>query len=313
MIDTLKRWPELGFRPVALLQEERDAHDGVPSPAGPDFAPNLASAYQIPYAIIAMPKLSYKDRSQMVARFGKFFHRLFVASKGLGPSALWTTRSSCHVLHGFGVKHFQLSTTARFVKRVIDLVGALVGLTLCAPLLLAIAVLIKLDSAGPVFFRQERMGEEGRCFTVYKFRTMYTNAEAKLQGILDDNPELRRQYEQYHKLEDDPRVTRVGRWLRQTSLDELPQLWNVLCGEMSLVGPRAYMPSELPKMDGLSRTVLQCPPGVTGLWQVSGRNELDFETRVSLDVHYMQDWTLWLDFYILLRTLPVVFTGEGAN
>jgi lipopolysaccharide/colanic/teichoic acid biosynthesis glycosyltransferase len=187
------------------------------------------------------------------------------------------------------------------------------GMVLLAPLFSAIAALISVDSPGPVFFKQRRMGLDGRCFTVFKFRTMYTDAEAKLQEILDGDPGLKAEYDRYHKLEDDPRVTRVGKWLRRLSLDELPQLWNVLRGDMSLVGPRAYMPSELPRMNGLSRTVLQCPPGLTGLWQVSGRNNLDFSTRVDLDVHYMQHWTLWLDIYILIRTIPVVVTGDGAK
>lgn len=314
VIDTLERWPELGFRPVALLQDERTAeHNGVPSPAGPDFAPNIASACDIPYAVIAMPHLSFQMRARMVAHYGKFFRRLFVVPEGMGPAACWTTRSSCQPLLGFGVTHVQLSRGGRLVKRIIDVVGAALALIAAAPLLGAIAVLIKWDSPGPVFFTQRRIGEEGRCFTVIKFRTMYTNAEAKLQEILERDPARRRQYECYHKLEDDPRVTPIGRWLRKMSLDELPQLWNVLRGDMSLVGPRAYMPRELPKMNGLSRVVAQCPPGITGLWQVSGRNDLDFDTRVHLDVHYVQDWTLWLDFYILLRTLPVVLTGEGAN
>lgn len=314
VIDTLKRWPELGFRPVALLQNEHlTGHAGVPSPAGPDQAPNLASAHQIPYAIVAMPDLSFEARSRMITHYGKFFQRLFVVPEGMGPAALWTTRSSSQPLLGFGVKPFRLSKGARAMKRMVDVIGASIGLVVAAPLLITIAVLVKADSHGPVFFTQRRMGEEGRCFTVLKFRTMYTDAEERLRKILERDPVRRRQYERYHKLPDDPRVTRIGRWLRQTSLDELPQLWNVLCGDMSLVGPRAYMPRELPKMDGLNRPVLQCPPGITGLWQVSGRNDLDFETRVSLDVHYMQDWTLWLDFYILLKTVPVVLTGEGAN
>jgi len=314
VIDTLKRWPELGFRPAALLQDDHfDEHEGVPRPAGPEQAPNLANSHRVPYAIIAMPNLSYKDRSRMITHYGKFFRRLFVVPEGLGPAALWTARSSSQGLLGFGIKHFRLSRGARVIKRILDRVGATVGLILTTPLFLTIAALIKLDSRGPVFFRQERMGEEGRIFTVLKFRTMYTDAEAKLQEILESDPELKAQYERYHKLQEDPRVTRVGRWLRRMSLDELPQLWNILWGDMSLVGPRAYMPSELPKMNGLSRAVLQCPPGLTGLWQVSGRNNLDFNTRVDLDVHYMQNWTIWLDLYILIRTIPVVLSGDGAN
>jgi len=314
VITTLQRWPELGLRPVALLDNERfDQYDGVPRPAGPDQAPNMANAYSIPYAIIAMPDLSYEERSRMIAHFGKFFRRLFVVPEGLGPAALWTTRSSSRGLLGFEVKHFHVNPVARIAKRGIDLLGATIGLAALTPLLATIASLIKLDSRGPVFFKQARMGIDGRCFTVFKFRTMHTDAEAKLEQVLDSDPKLRAQYERYHKLPNDPRVTRVGKWLRRFSLDELPQLWNVLRGDMSLVGPRAYMPRELPKMNGMSRSVLQCPPGLTGLWQVSGRNNLDFNTRVDLDVHYVQNWTVWLDLYILLRTIPVVFTGDGAN
>jgi Undecaprenyl-phosphate galactose phosphotransferase WbaP len=277
----------------------------------PEQAPLLARAYNVPYAIMAMPDLSYAERAQMIGHIGKFFRRLYVVPERAG-AALWTAQSS-QGLMGVAVKHVYWSRAARRIKRFADVCGAALGLLVTAPLIAAIAALIKLDAPGPVFFRQERMGLGGRCFEVLKFRTMHTDAEAKLQAILDADPERRAQYEQYHKLDDDPRVTRIGAWLRRFSLDELPQLWNVLWGDMSLVGPRAYMPGELPKMNGLSRPVLQCPPGLTGLWQVSGRNNLDFSTRVDLDVHYMQNWTVWLDIYIALRTLPVVLTGEGAK
>ena len=157
------------------------------------------------------------------------------------------------------------------------------------------------------------MGREGRCFDVIKFRSMYENAEEKLHDILREDPDRREEYEMFHKLRDDPRITRIGRVLRRSSLDELPQLLNVLKGDLSLVGPRAYMPRELPKMIGLERTVLQNRPGLTGLWQVSGRNELQFQERVYLDVHYVQNCSLWMDIYILIKTLPVVLTGNGAS
>jgi Undecaprenyl-phosphate galactose phosphotransferase WbaP len=339
VIATLQRWPELGLRPVAPCEEpyplqgpddvapvadlsssadgltSRDVFSslGVLHPIEPEQAPLLARRYHIPYAVLAMPTLSEHERARLITHIGKFFRRLYVVSNGLNPAALWTARSASQGIMGISVKHVQLSTGARAIKRVFDVAASLLGLIAAIPLIATIAALIKLDSKGPVFFRQERMGINGRCFTVLKFRTMHVDAEAKLQSLLDDDPERRVQYEQYHKLDDDPRVTRMGKWLRRFSLDELPQLWNVLRGDMSLVGPRAYMPGELPKMNGLSRSVLQCPPGLTGLWQVSGRNNLDFSTRVDLDVHYMQNWTVWLDLYILLRTIPVVLTGEGAK
>jgi lipopolysaccharide/colanic/teichoic acid biosynthesis glycosyltransferase len=156
------------------------------------------------------------------------------------------------------------------------------------------------------------MGADGQIFTLLKFRSMYSDADERLEEVLASDPERREEYETYHKLEDDPRVTPVGDMLREYSLDELPQLINVVRGDMSLIGPRAYMPSELPKMKGLEKVILQTPPGVTGLWQVSGRNELSFDERVDLDVHYVQNWSMWLDLYLLVRTLPTVVTGEGA-
>jgi lipopolysaccharide/colanic/teichoic acid biosynthesis glycosyltransferase len=142
---------------------------------------------------------------------------------------------------------------------------------------------------------------------------MHVNADAILADLLAEDPALRREYERFHKLQNDPRVTRIGRVLRRYSLDELPQLFNVLLGDMSLVGPRAYMPKELPKMKNLASIVLQTPPGITGLWQVSGRNALSFERRVDLDVHYFKNWSPWLDLYLLIRTVPVVLSGEGAS
>jgi lipopolysaccharide/colanic/teichoic acid biosynthesis glycosyltransferase len=170
-----------------------------------------------------------------------------------------------------------------------------------------------MGSPGAIFYRQERMGREGRIVTILKFRTMFEDAEEKLAELLRADPALRDEYEQYHKLQNDPRVTRFGTFLRRYSLDELPQLLNVLRGDMSLVGPRAYMPSELTKMNGMARAVLQSAPGITGLWQVSGRNHLSFTDRVNLDVHYIQNWSPWLDLYLLVRTGPVVLSGEGAS
>jgi len=141
---------------------------------------------------------------------------------------------------------------------------------------------------------------------------MYEDAEERLEGLLESNPEMREEYEEFRKLRDDPRVTEMGEILRATSLDELPQLLNVLRGEMSLVGPRAYIPCEQKEMNGAHDTVLQCRPGITGLWQVGGRNDLSFDERVAMDVHYNRHWSFWMDLYILVRTVPVVLTGEGA-
>lgn len=312
VVDTLRRWPEIGLRPVAVLTDEPFETVLWSGPTASVL--HVAAQHDIPCAIVAQPDLDADDHDRLVAQYSKFFdHVLVVPDVKKGAAALWQTGQVHQGLVGYGVRHFELQVGARVVKRAVDLVGALLLTVLAAPLLLAIAALIKLDSTGGVFYRQDRMGREGRCFSVLKFRTMLMNADEVLADVLSQDAALRQEYEEFHKIQDDPRVTRVGRVLRRYSLDELPQLLNVIRGEMSLVGPRAYMPKELPKMNNLARIVLQTPPGITGLWQVSGRNALSFERRVDLDVHYFKNWSLWLDLYLLIRTVPVVMSGEGAS
>ena len=316
VVDTLRRWPEIGLRPMARLTNEpvSDAaasDSDVPLVGRVHDAPHLAQTSDVPYAIVALPELPHAERARRVATYSKFFDHVFVVADGDDWPALWVADTS-KGLFAYDIRHYALQPTARFVKRTLDVVGATCALLVLAPVFLVIGALIKLSDPGPVFFRQHRMGRDGRVFTVLKFRTMYTDAHQKLQAILNRDPVRRREYERFHKLQDDPRVTSIGRVLRSSSLDELPQLLNVLRGDMSLVGPRAYMPGELPKMNGLSRAVLQTPPGITGLWQVSGRNRLSFDERVNLDVHYIQNWSPWLDLYLLVRTIPVVLTGDGA-
>lgn len=199
------------------------------------------------------------------------------------------------------------------IKRAIDIVAASVGLLLLFPFALIVACLIKLDSRGPVFFYQTRLGVRGRCFRMLKFRSMYQDAEDRLEMLLEVDPAKRIEYTTFHKLTDDPRVTRVGRVIRKYSIDELPQLINVLRGDMSIVGPRPYLPREIQSMQGNYRTILQVRPGITGLWQTSGRNELSFKERLDLDVDYVHAWCWSGDLVLLWRTLPVVLKGKGAS
>jgi lipopolysaccharide/colanic/teichoic acid biosynthesis glycosyltransferase len=198
------------------------------------------------------------------------------------------------------------------VKRLIDLVGAGIGLALAAPLILVIALLVEIESPGRVFFRQARIGENGRRFALLKFRTMRAGADEGFQEFLARSPALRLEYAQHQKLARDPRLTRVGRILRRCSLDEIPQLWNVLRGEMSLVGPRPFLPEQSGLYGPGIHFYKQVRPGLTGLWQVSGRNLLSFRERVDLDIAYLVNWSLWLDLAILLRTPWVVLTQRGA-
>lgn len=206
-------------------------------------------------------------------------------------------------------------------KRAIDVVGSAVLLVLCSPLLLAIAIAVRFSSKGPVFFRQQRVGQFGKCFTFLKFRSMYVNSDPQVHQryvtrLISRDTEkeaLKAENGGMYKLRNDRRITRVGNFLRRTSLDELPQLWNVLRGEMSLVGPRPAIPYELAAYQPWHRRrVLQAKPGITGLWQVAGRSRVRFDDMVRMDLRYATNWSLWLDLKILLLTPLAVFRGAGA-
>jgi exopolysaccharide biosynthesis polyprenyl glycosylphosphotransferase len=207
-----------------------------------------------------------------------------------------------------GVREVGFSRGALAVKRVVDLVGASLLLLFGAPVLGLIALLVWLDSGRPVVFRQTRVGTDGKPFEMYKFRTMHQGAEVHLERLRD----LDEIDGAMFKIRRDPRITRVGKLLRRTSLDELPQLLNVLRGEMSLVGPRPPTPNEVESYEEWHKRRLQGRPGMTGLWQVSGRSLLSFDETALLDIFYIENWSLWLDFKIILRTIPTVLFGDGA-
>ncbi|WP_295124160.1 sugar transferase [uncultured Leifsonia sp.] len=200
------------------------------------------------------------------------------------------------------------SISSRRVKRVFDIVLSSIALFLLLPVILVVAILIKLDSPGPAFFRQSRIGRDGATFGIVKLRTMRVSAEEELADLLHRNEGAGPLF----KLKDDPRVTRVGAFLRRTSIDELPQLWNVLKGEMSLVGPRPPLPSEVAEYDGPSHRRLIVKPGMTGLWQVSGRSDLTWEQGVRLDLFYVENWSVAGDIRILFQTVGVIFRPNGA-
>jgi Undecaprenyl-phosphate galactose phosphotransferase WbaP len=205
-----------------------------------------------------------------------------------------------------------LGSGSRLFKRVFDLmlVALLGSLALVPGLLIALAIVF--DSRGPVFFAHRRVGRARRTFRLWKFRSMVRDADALLERYLRQHPERASEWERTHKLKDDPRVTRVGRFLRKTSLDELPQLWNVLRGDMSMVGPRPIVAAEAPKYGPAFGLYSQVLPGLTGLWQVSGRNDTQYSRRVELDCHYIRNWSASRDLEILLKTAGVIARGRGA-
>jgi len=198
------------------------------------------------------------------------------------------------------------------LKRALDILATAVLLIVLSPLMALIALLVRMSSAGPVFFVQERIGKAGRRFRCLKFRTMWQDADQRLEGLLASDPAVREEWMKYSRITSDPRVTRIGRLLRRFSLDEWPQLWNVLKGEMSLVGPRPYMPREMEKIGSFLEVITRVRPGLTGLWQISGRKETAFDERLLLDEYYVRNWSLWMDIVIVLRTGRAVIRGAGA-
>jgi exopolysaccharide biosynthesis polyprenyl glycosylphosphotransferase len=201
-----------------------------------------------------------------------------------------------------------LSRTSRFMKRALDIFGAGFGLIFLLPVMVVIALAVRLDSPGPVFFRQERIGRSGRRFALVKYRSMVPDADSMVEGLMANSTDPH-----WLQLDVDPRITRVGRFLRSSSLDELPQLWNVLVGHMSLVGPRPLSVRDDARVGGWARGRLDLTPGLTGLWQVLGRKSVPFEEMVKLDYVYVNNWSLWGDIKLLLQTLPAVLQGRGAK
>ena len=201
----------------------------------------------------------------------------------------------------------------RLQKRVMDNALAVCAFVVTLPLFVVVPVLIRLTSKGPAFYRQERLGRNGRPFRIWKFRSMYVDADERLGRMVAENPAVAAEWESSFKLRDDPRVTPLGRFLRRTSLDELPQLFNVFCGEMALIGPRPIVDDEVKYYGASYETFASVRPGITGLWQVSGRSDTGYERRVALDTYYVLNWSPWMDVWILLRTALAVLLMRGAR
>lgn len=202
------------------------------------------------------------------------------------------------------------STMYFFIKRVIDIIGSLVGIVLLSPVFLILGILVKLDSKGPVFFAHKRLGYHGELIKIYKFRTMVTNAEKLLDEL---SPEQKEEFSKNFKLENDPRITKIGNLLRKTSLDELPQLLNILKGDLTIVGPRPIIEKEIELYGKYGKKLLTVKPGLTGYWQVNGRSDTTYEERVQLDMYYIDHRSIGLDIKIIFKTFSEVFKKHGAR
>ncbi len=291
-------------------------------PAGMSVGPNLwvlGSMEQLDWVVqqysveeVVLASSAFSSRDHLLEIFQRY---------GISPdvnvrlsSGLYEIITTGLTIHEFAyvplvrVNQVRLAGADETLKFFLDYAITVPGLILLAPFLLLITLIIKLDSPGPVLYRRRVMGVNGRQFDAYKFRTMHVNGDDMLAG----RPELRDELARNYKLKNDPRITRIGRLLRRASLDELPQLFNVVRREMSLVGPRMISPAEMEKYDRWGINLLTVKPGITGLWQVSGRSEISYEERVQLDMYYIRNWSLWQDLQLLVQTIPAVIRGTGA-
>ena len=304
--------PGVGLRPVAAFGEAEWDVRQLPVRGGLEESWAYLARYEVRHAIVtpdAATVVGYDEvlrRAERALRFVQFVPDLHgIPASSVVSAPLGTTL-------GLEVRNQLASGTNRAVKRTVDVLGAAALLVPLAPILLAIALWIRLDSRGRVFYLSPRLGRHGRTFACIKFRTMHDDADDRLAQVLATDAVMRAEYERFHKLADDPRVTRAGRVLRRLSLDELPQLLNVLAGEMSLVGPRPYMVRELDEMGPERDIVLLARPGLTGYWQVSGRNDFTFAERQSMEAHYVRNWSVWWDVELLFRTPRALVRRTGS-
>ncbi len=305
---------KIGLRPYLVIDEDIDKwgyFSGVPVIGGYNILPDLAEKLGIEQLIIAMPKEKNDIQDEIINLYSKYFMRTLVIPEYLNQTHFFVSVNDINGILTLELKEKLLQKQNVVFKRLFDIVFSSLLLILLSPIFAIVALAIKLDSKGPAFFLQERMGKHNGTFKIIKFRTMYKDAEEHLEHILNNNPEMKLEFEVYHKLKNDPRLTRIGKFLRKFSLDEIPQFINVLQGTMSLMGPRAYVPAEKIQMNGLEEVILKVKPGISGLWQVTDLDST-FEERNLIDTYYIRNWSIFLDFYIFVRTISVILHGKNG-
>lgn len=310
--------PGLGLKPIACLDDDPTKHgtsfSSVPVVGSLSLAPELARAHRCRHVVVAMPGLTRTRLTQVVEELSIVFPHIITIPDLLGLTSLWVSTRDIQGVLGLELHQNLLFPWNRLLKRALDLSVTIPALAVVGPVVLLLGGLVRLNSPGPAFYAQVRQGLNGQPIRVWKIRTMVPDAEAKLRAYLEHNPEAKREWDQYMKLKDDPRIVPgIGHFLRRFSLDELPQLWNVLKGEMSLVGPRPFPDYHLAHFSPSFRALRQrAIPGLTGVWQVSARSESDHQLTEELDTYYIRNWSLWLDIYLLARTVTAVLFGKGA-
>lgn len=309
----LLAWRTSGLHVVGFVDDNLKAgtkvHAHLRNLGSTDEIEQFIHTYQVEEMVIATSALTRDDMLPIFKRYGLREGLNLRLSSGLFEiitTGLEVKEMACTPL--VRVQHVRLTGFDRICKLALDYALTLPAFLFILPIMAVIALLVRLDSPGPIIYKRRVMGVNGRQFDAYKFRTMYLDGER----ILDQHPELKAELVRTHKLKHDPRITRMGQFLRKSSLDELPQLFNVIKREMSLVGPRMIAPNEMDMYDEWGLNLLTVLPGISGLWQVSGRSDISYQERVRLDMYYIRNWNIWLDLQILLQTIPAILKGRGA-
>jgi len=303
-----------GYVPVLFLDNlaYEDEYRNIPVIHDISAGPEIVKRYNIKMAIVAMPDLGAQELKHLLNTSVSAFRYNVIIPNFFSLTSIWMS-----VMDFSGVLGIETSNKLQpfwnlAIKRFMDLFVVILGGILLLPFFLFVALLIKLNSPGPVLFKQKRLGMNGKYFYTYKFRSMVIDAEQQLQKILDADPAYKKEWTENYKLHNDPRITSIGRILRRTSIDEFPQMINILKGEMSLVGPRPIVDDEVKKYGEDYNRISSIKPGLTGLWQVSGRSDITYQDRVAYDTYYLQSWSVWLDLWIIFKTFGVMIFGKGA-
>ena len=317
LVKSLQNDPGMGYKIVGFLEDnkvEKGFLEKYPVLGGFADAENVIKKTKVKNVFIAAPGLNDYALGMLIYRIQPLVENIEVITNLVGvPTGSAEVESIFNEkLLILRLKNNLARPLNRYLKAALDYLLTIVGTILILPLLLFIAVWIYLDAPGPVIFRHMRVGKDGKLFPCYKFRSMYINSQEKLNEILAENSAMRQEWERDFKLKNDPRITKSGAFLRKTSLDELPQIFNVLRGDMSLVGPRPVVQEELARYGEFVQDYLMVKPGITGMWQVNGRSDTTYDERVQMDVWYVRNWSVWLDVMLLWRTIKAVFKCEGA-
>ncbi len=308
VIQRLLKRPDFGYKPALIIDSKADSvgdFSGIPV-----YPPSKEIFYEIKLCKIKVAILCDYDKD--ITDINSYYRYTVQVPRNTDTNTISADVRDFGGILAFASTHNLTRISQRILKRLTDLFLLLLSAPVTIPLVLFVAILIKISSPGPVFYGHKRIGKNGTEFKCWKFRSMVIDADKMLEKIFLEHPEMREEWERDRKFTNDPRVTKIGKILRKTSIDEIPQFFNVLTGEMSFIGPRPVTEPELVRYGSKRDFILSVQPGLSGMWQISGRSDTGYEERITLDSYYIQNWSVWLDLWIIIKTFYVVFKGKGA-